>query len=435
MSGDAAPAGPAAALNRRSIFAWALYDFGSSAFTTLVVTFIFSVYFTRRIATDPQHGTVLWTRAVNISAFVVAMVTPVLGAIADFTSRKKLFLLICTLQCSICTALLFFVSTGTTTRALILFVLANIAFEASSVFYNAFLPEISTRDNIGRISGMGWALGYSGGLLCLVVALGMIRGWLPQTNDLHIRSTNLLVALWVALFSIPFFLFIKEKPAERTGSIAALTVEGFRRIAATLGHLRTYREAAKLLLARLIYNDGLVTVFAFASIFAAAVFGLETDEIIIMGIAINVVAGIGAFSLGFLNDRIGGKRTIAITLIVLIIAAAIGATAANRTIFWVAAMILGFMVGPNQSASRSLLGLFIPQDKDAEFFGFFSFSGRLASIAGPFVYGTVLSSSGSQRWAMASIIPFFIVGLIVLSFVDEKKGMELVRQVPAQLQE
>ena len=419
--------------DRRQTLSWSLYDFANSSFTTLVVTFIFSVYFTRKIALDPEHGTILWSRAVNISAFIAALITPLLGAIADHSGRKKLFMAAMTIQCVVFTTLLFFVAEGETTRALIFFVLANIGFEAGNVFYNAFLPEISTPSTIGRVSGMGQALGYGGGLICLFLALGMVRGWVPSEGDLHIRATNLLVAVWFLLFSIPAFLFLKEPPRNRGLGVGAAAGEGFRRLAMTFRRLRSYREVVKLLVARLIYNDGLVTVFSFASIFAAATFGMDTNQLIILGIGLNVAAGIGSYTFGFVNDRIGGKKTITITLVALIIATAGGAFASSISMFWAAALLLGLMVGPNQSASRSLLGLLVPENKHGEFFGFFAFSGKLASMLGPFLYGTILQQTGSQRWAMGSIIIFFFVGLILLQFVREREGIELAQRESAEM--
>ena len=179
-------------VHRREIASWCLYDFANSAFTTLIVTFIFSECFTRVIAADNVSGTVIWSRAVNISAIVVALSTPVLGAIADFSRRKKLFLLLATAQAVIFTVFLFFMGPGMAVAAAVVFVIANIGFEGANVFYNAFLPEIATSKNIGRISGYGWALGYIGGLLALVIALKMVQGWLPDVGYLDVRSTNLL---------------------------------------------------------------------------------------------------------------------------------------------------------------------------------------------------------------------------------------------------
>ena len=420
-------------VRRREVASWCLYDFANSAFTTLIVTFIFSEFFTRVIAMDNVSGTVIWSRAVNISAIIVALTTPVLGAIADFSRRKKLFLLLATVQTVIFTALLFFMGPGMALPAAVIFIVANVGFEGANVFYNAFLPEISTPRNIGRVSGWGWALGYVGGLVALVIALGMVRSWLPQQGYLNVRATTLLVSGWFAIFAVPLFLFLHERGESKEVEPGTYVREGFRRVGETFRHLRGYGEAAKLLLARLIYNDGLVTIFSFGAIYASAVFGMRTEDVILLGIALNISAAVGAFALGYVNDWIGGKWTIAITLVVLTGAAIFGAAAPSRAAFWVAAVLIGLMVGPNQSASRSLLGVMIPAQKHGEFFGFFAFSGKLASVAGPFVYGTVVAATESHRAAMASIVGFFVVGFALLLLVDEQAGIAAAASAEARL--
>lgn len=419
MSNESAP------VTKREIGSWCFYDFANSVFTTLIVTFIFSLYFARSIHGDDVEGAVMWTRAVNISALIVALTTPVLGAIADSSGRKKLFLLLATLQAIIFTVFLFFMGPGMATVAAVLFIIANVGFEGAQVFYNAFLPEISTPKNIGRISGYGWGLGYFGGFLTLLVALAMVS-WLPEDGAFNVRSTVLLVAGWYAVFSVPIFAYLRER---RTVSEAepepdSYVKEGFQRVADTFRNLRHYREAAKMLAARLIYNDGLVTIIAMAAIYTGAVYGMDESDNIKLGIMLNVGAAIGALGFGFVNDWIGGKWTIAITLVVLTAAGILGATSESRLGFWVAAAAISLMLGPNQSASRSLLGVFVPREKQGEFFGFFAFSGKLSSVAGPFVYGTILSMTGDHRLAMGSVVGFFVIGLIVLLTVDEKAGIE-----------
>jgi UMF1 family MFS transporter len=415
-------------VRRREIFSWCMYDFANSAFTTLIVTFIFGTYFVKAIASDEVTGTVMWTRAVNVSAIIVAVTMPVLGAVADFSRRKKRFLILATLQTLVFTTLLFFMRPGMALIAAVVFVLANVAYEGGQAFYNAFLPEISTPKNMGRISGYGWSLGYLGGLLALGIALGMTQGgWLPSEGDLAVRATSLLVVAWFGIFSIPTFVFLRERGVARPVEPGTYVREGFRRVADTLRHLRRYREAAKALLARLVYNDGLVTIFALGGIYAATVFGFSFEGVILLGIVLNVAAGAGAFAFGFVNDAIGGKRTIAITLVVLAACTLIGAMAETRTGFWLAAIGIGLMVGPNQSASRSLIGVMTPAERHGEFFGFFAFSGKLASVAGPFVYGTVVASTGNPRLAMFAIVGFFLVGFLILMAVDEERGIEAAR--------
>ncbi|HUG02311.1 MAG TPA: MFS transporter [Longimicrobiales bacterium] len=408
---------------RREVTAWALYDFGNSAFTTIIVTFIFSTYYATVVVGDDIVGPILWTRAVNISAVIVALVTPVLGAVADLAGKKKLFLAIVSVQCILFTLLLFFAGPGDAVQAAIFFIVANIGFEAAQVFYNSLLMDITDRGTIGRVSGFGWGLGYIGGLLSLAIALGMIRLWLPQADAVHVRSSALLVSAWFAVFAIPLFLWVREGPAQAAGASTAEYFRlGFGRVGSTFQHLRTYREAGKLLVARLIYNDGLTTIFAMASIYAVTTVGMTLEEFLVLGIAINLAAGIGAYGFGFIDDRIGGKKTIIISLVVLTAATAAAALSRSVAMFWVAGIVLGVMVGPNQSASRTLLSRMVPEQKQGEFFGFYAFSGKLSSVLGPLTYGLVLEATRSHRAAVASVIVFFVVGLAVLLTVDETEG-------------
>ena len=433
-NGSAPPAGVRGAASRLEVASWALYDFGSSAFNTIIVTFVFGRFFADAIATDYDTGTVLWGRAINISALVVALLMPVLGAIADFGGRKKTFLVAFASLSILCTALLFAAGRpGAAALTLLVFVLANIGFEAANVFYNAFLPEVATPATIGRISGTGFFVGYIGGLLSLALALGMIRSWLPQDGFVNVRATTLLVAGWFLVFCLPLFLFVRERTPRRSASALTYVRTGFVRLGGTLRHLRDYREAARLIIARMIYNDGLVTVIAMASIYAGAVLGMELEAVLVMAIALNVAAGLGAFGFGFVDDRIGGRNTIAITLVVLIAAGLIGVLSRSVAGFWVAAMLIGLMMGPNQSASRSLLSKLVPEQKHAEFFGLFAFSGKLSSLLGPLFYTTIVQATGDHRLAMASIISFFVAGLAIVLFLRESEGIARARQMEAQL--
>lgn len=411
------------------ITAWASYDFASNAFNTLVITFIFSRYFQSVVAPDEVMGGVWWTRAVNISALMVAVCMPVMGAIADFSGRKKQFLGWTTAGAILLCGALYFIRPGMLVEAMIIFIAANILFEAAAVFYNGLLPELASPKKMGRVSGFGWGLGYAGGLLCLILALGLVRLWLPETDYVNVRATNVLAAVWFLVFALPLFVFVKERQRRRSAPFSMYVAAGFRRVRRTFRELRTYREVAKLLVARLVYNDGLVVIFSFAAIYVGSVYGLDFGEILVMGIALNVAAGVGAFGFGFVNDRIGGKRTIAFTLVVLSAATLLGAWAPTIGIFWVAAILVGLMVGPNQSASRAMLATFTPARKQGEFFGFFAFSGKLASVAGPLMYGIVLEATGSFRWAMASILFFFVAGFALLMLVNEERGIQMATKL------
>ena len=419
--------------SRTEVASWTLYDFGSSAFNTLMVTFIFNFYFVNVIADDPDRGTAIWTSAISLSALAVAVLMPVLGAAADYGGRKKHFLVGFALLSVAATAVLFFVGhPGMAMVAAAVFVIANMGFEASNVFYNAFLPEVSTPKTIGRISGTGYLVGYMGGLLSLALGLGMVRSWLPEDGNLNVRATILLVAAWYLVFCLPMFIFVKERVERRADGMAVYIREGFSRLAGTVKHLGDYREAGKLILARMVYNDGLVTIISMAAIYAGQVLGMELEEVLVMAIGLNVFAGIGAFGFGFVDDRIGGRKTIAISLVLLIIAGVIGVLAQSVTGFYIAAALIGLMMGPNQSASRSLLSKLVPEHKHAEFFGLFAFSGKLSSLLGPLAYGGIVAATGNHRLAMSSIIGFFAVGLVMLWFVREQEGIEHARQLEAE---
>jgi UMF1 family MFS transporter len=413
---------------RREIFSWASYDFANSPYTTLVVTFIYATYFTEAIASDSVTGTALWSRGVTVTALVVALLSPILGAVADRGGYRKIFLMVTTGVCIVGTMVLYTVLPGQTTRALIWFVIANIAYEMGMVFYNAFLPDIAPRELIGRVSGWGWALGYAGGLLALVVALvAFVRPEVPwfgfsTENGENVRATNLLVAVWFAVFSLPTFLWVKEDKSRITTSGSILDAS-FKQFATTFKEIREYKQIFRFLIARLVYNDGLVTIFAFGGIYAAGTFGFTLQEIMIFGIVLNVAAGLGAFGLGFLDDRLGGKRTIQISLWGLSIASLIAVLAPYKWMFWLAGIMVGIFAGPTQSASRSLMGRFVPPDKENEFFGFFAFSGKATAFMGPLMLGLLTELFDTQRAGVSIVLVLFVLGFLLLQTVDEEEGI------------
>jgi UMF1 family MFS transporter len=411
----------------RAMWSWALFDFANSPFTTLVVTFVYATYFTQAIATDPISGTALWSRAVSITALIVAIGSPVLGAIADRGGFRKLFFVITVVVCIVATAVLYRALPGQVMFALVVFVVANVAFEACEVFYNAFLPDLAPRERIGFVSGLGWGLGYIGGLLallfCLVTLVQPEQPWFGFTKELgeNIRATNLVVAVWFAVFTVPMLLWVHEDKSRitRGGGVVAAS---FAQLLRTFRELRKHRHTVRFLLARLLFNDGLVTVFAFGGLYAAETFGFTLQQVIVFGIVINLTAGIGAFAMGYLDDMIGGKRTIIVSLIGLIGATLLATLATSQAAFWVAGVLIGIFAGPNQSASRSLMARFIPHDMENEFFGFFAFSGKLTAFIGPFLLGVLTVWSGSQRVGVSVVIVLFIAGMAVLFTVDESEG-------------
>ncbi|MBN2329948.1 MAG: MFS transporter [Candidatus Omnitrophica bacterium] len=431
--------------NRLAVASWCMYDFANSPFTTLVVTFIFSPFFLTAIVGDDVRGTELWSRAITITAISVAFLSPILGAIADRGGCRKLFLLFWTGLAIFGTAKLFWVlpgdfddsgamiRSGQIGMAIFWVVVANIAYEMGCVFYNAFLPDIASSDRIGRISGYGWAAGYLGGLLALTVALfGFVfpeRPWFGVSKEAyeHIRATNLLVAVWFAVFSIPIFLWVQENRMNCVQGRGNVLRSSFRQLAGTFHEIKRYRQIIKLLLARLFYNDGLITIFTFSGIYATGTFKFTTTEILVLAIALNIAAGLGAFAMGFLDDVIGGKRTIQISVVGLAVAAALAMIAPGKSWIWIAGILAGIFSGPNQSASRSLMARFVPPQKENEFFGFFAFSGKATAFFGPFLFGVLTAWFQTQRAGIFIVVVFFVIGGVILHFVDEEDGFRLAK--------
>ena len=423
---------------RPAIAAWCMYDWANSAFTTLVVTFVYATYFTKAFAPDQNAGTELWSRGIVISSVIITLLSPILGTMADRGGRRRRSLIISTAVSVAATTALAFVApggSGAVIAALTFFIIANVAFEIGMVFYNAFLPALVPPERIGRVSGYGWGLGYVGGLAALVVALlgfvglGGMKPWLAldTTAGFNIRATNLLVAAWFLVFSIPAFLTLREAPAtEGGGGGGGGVAQAFIELGRTFRQIRRYREIVKFLVARLIYNDGLVTVFAFGAVYASGTFGMGFSEVMIFGIVLNVAAGAGALLFGFIDDRVGGRITVLASLVALSCATVITVLAPDRTWFWVGGVLIGLFVGPNQSASRSLMGRFVPERHQAEFFGFFAFSGKATSFMGPLLLGLLTGSFG-QRAGVASVILFFVIGGAILLTVDEGRGIAAAR--------
>ena len=433
--------------SKRTIFSWSLYDFANQPFTTLVVTFIYGTFFTQVIVENEIVGTLLWSRGVTITGLAVAFLSPIMGALADRGGYRKTYLIFWTIICILGSFLLYYPQPGQVVFALTVFIISNIGFEMGGVFCNAFLPDIAPKEKIGRVSGYGWSFGYVGGLIALILALVLfINPEVPLFNldkdsFEHIRATNILVAIWFTLFCIPTFVFVKQGRS-KISEKGSVIKDSFIHLANTFKNVRQYKEMARFLIARLIYNDGLITVFAFGGIYAAGTFDFTFEQIMIFGIVLNVTAGIGAFLLGFLDDIIGGKKTIQLSNIGLIIACLIAVSAPNRdlfnftllpyfgsimitgkTLFWLAGILIGIFSGPNQSASRSLMARFVPKEKENEFFGFFAFSGKATAFAGPFLLGYLTQAFGSQRFGVAVVIIFLIIGSLLLRKVDEEAGI------------
>lgn len=413
-------------VKRREIFGWCMYDFADSAFTTVIVTTLYALYYKKIVVADDQRGDLLWGLAASVSEIAVALLAPILGAIADFSGTRKRFLGACALVVILFTGSLYFVGPGMAVLGFVLYVIANIGFTGGGIFIDSFLPGISNERNAGRISGTKWGVGYLGGLLALVTCGGLaahiVRDPTPD-QVAQARLIPLIIAVWYGLAIIPTFLFLKDRsvPRELPAGQGYVRV-GFRRLWQTLRQVRRYRELFKLLVAFVVYNDGIVTVITFAALYAEQTIGFTPAEIVTMFILMNVVALAGAGSFGWLADRIGQKRTILISLALWIVAVVAAYFAQTKSTFYAVAVLAGIGMGSCQSVTRSLVAVFTPKSNAAEFAGFLGFAGKAVAFVGPLLFGIISHQTGSQRMAILSVGLFFVVGMVLLARVDEAKG-------------
>ena len=397
---------------KKQIISWSLYDFANQPYTTLIITFIYSAFFVNYIAGDEQQGTFLWANAISITAITVAFISPILGAIADNTGYRKSFLVFFTLICCLFTSLLYFPDKGDVFLALTFVVVSNISFEMGTVFCNSYLNDLSSKKNIGKISGNAWGLGFVGGLLALLVSFLLF----DVNNSSEVKQVNLFVAAWFLIFSLPTFFFLKDSKRQKINKKNISS--SFSSILQTFKEISKYKIIVRFLIARLFYNDGLITIFALGGIYAIGTLSFSMQEVLVLGIVLNVFAALGSFVFGLIEDRIGVRKVINLSLVILVISTFLAFispwTIYPKLFFWISGVLLGTMVGPNQSCSRSYMAQIIPEDKKNEFFGFYAFTGKATSFLGPLIFG-FLTKIYSQQIGLLSVLVFFIIGLIIFN--------------------
>ena len=399
-------------IKKNKVISWSLYDFASQPFSTIVVTFIFSSFFTKHIAYDEKIGTQMWSNAIAVSAIIVSIISPFIGAIADNTGRKKLFLFLFTFISSLFTAMLYIPAKGEIYLALVFFVVANVSFEICTIFYNSYLPEISNSQNRGTISGFAWGLGFLGG----IVSLFIFQFFLDLENIQHIKITNIYVGIWYIIFSIPIFLIFKDKVKKQIQS--DLIKNAYLSIKNTVKTISNYKIVLRFLIARLFYNDALITIFGLGGIYAVTTLDFDFNEVLNLAIVLNIAAGLGSFIFGIFENTVGPKKIIIISLWVLIIATLIAFIAPEtnypKKLFWLSGILIGLMAGPNQSSSRSLMSILVPEDKKSQFFGFYSLTGKITSFIGPFLFG-LITFYFNQQIALWIVIVLFSIGLYLIN--------------------
>lgn len=404
------------------IFSWCLFDWAHSAFATVIVTFIFATYFLRSVADSTIMGTAYWGWMMGVSGVVVAIFSPILGSIADHTGRRKPWVGLFTLINALCTALLFFTMPDRSFIwwALVFMFLANISYEFIQVFYNAMMVSIAPPEKLGRISGWGWGLGYFGGLVCLAIALyALIRPcWIPDTNQLNVRLTTLLVAVWFVVFALPLFLYTPDVEKTDISAFEAMK-KGLSELWHTLKEMKHYKAIFIFIIAHLFYIDGLSTLFIFAGIFAAGTFDMSYTEILYYAMLLNITAGIGAGIFAWVDDAVGSKMTVGLSLVMMMITGVIILILKSKMWFWILSAVLGIFVGPTQAASRTYMARLTPPHLTNQMFGIYQLSGRITTFIGPILVGTLTEAFGSQRIGLSVVFLMMFIGFVILMAVPK----------------
>lgn len=396
---------------KKKIFIWTLFDFANTSFSIVVVTFLYAVYFKKVVAQGQPIGDLYWSLGTSIAMIITAIISPILGAIADYSAGKKRFLLFFTLLCIVATSSLFFVGSGDVFWGVAIFILANVGFEAGLVFYDSFLPEITEPKNYGRVSGYGFAMGYLGSLATLAIIYPFIQAEM-------IKESFPVAALFFLIFSLPLFIYLKDNRKKIVAHEPYFKI-GVTRVWNTLSHLKNYKNLATFLLAYFFYIEGVNTIIFFSGNYASTTLGFSETELLIFFLTVQTTAIAGSVILGIVADSIGQKKTIMITLIMWLITVLIAFLVQDKSGFYVVGLIAGAAMGSSQSTSRSLMSKLTPPEKKTEFFGFYSLFGKSSAVIGPLVFGLVSFISGDQRLAIISIGFFFVVGLLILTQVKD----------------
>jgi UMF1 family MFS transporter len=410
----------APAVKVREVWAWSMYDFANSGYTTVVITAVYNAFFVAAIAGRAPWATFAWTAALSVSYLAVLLSAPLVGAWADAHAAKKRLLLFATVGCVLFTAALVFTGPGTVALAVVFIVLSNFFFATGENLIAAFLPELADAKALGRVSGWGWAFGYLGGLVSLGISLVYIT-WAQgagQTGAQFVPVVMVITAAVFALCATPTFLFLKERAVPQTRDGKA-----WARVLHTLRHARQYRDLRRFLVCILFYQAGIMAVIALAAIYAQEAMKFTQQQTIVLVLVVNVTAAIGAFGFGYLQDAIGHMRAMALILAGWIVMIALAYFADDAATFWVAANLAGLCMGSSQAAGRAIIGYLSPRTREAEFFGLWGLAVKAASIFGPLTYGVVTwIFAGDHRLGILAVGVYFVIGLLLLTGIDVERG-------------
>ncbi|MBI2564891.1 MFS transporter [Candidatus Woesearchaeota archaeon] len=404
----------------KETISWALYDFANSSYSLLIFTMVFPVYFKEVIA-GAEMGDFYWGLAVSISILAAGLFSPVVGAIADYDKRRKQKFVWFTLIAVLGTASLFFTSKSNLFFASVLFILTNFCFDVAIVLYDSFLTHIARKETAGRISGLGWGLGYLGGLVALFAFYPLFKNGYFGEFEFWYKLTFPATAAFYLLFSLPAFFYIKEKVKNHSKNFFELATLGFKNVLNTIKNIKKYKQLFWFFLAFYFVNDSLVTLFSFISIYATNTLQLAMSDISLIYIIIQVIGFPATIIFGVLSDKKGSKKILLTSIVLWIIIVALLSATTNKTMFYIIAVMTGLVIGSSQAIARSWLSRLVPQKKRCEFFGFNGFASKISATTGPIIFGSISVLTGSQRIAMLFLIPFFVLSFIIFSFIKEPK--------------
>lgn len=427
-------------IKKRAMVGWSLYDWANSAYWTIIGTFIFSVYFANGIYGDADEGAKIWAYSMSVSGLIVALASPVLGAVADYAGGLKRWLAVLTGITAIGACLLWFAEPDPAFAvfALVVVVIASSSLDLGQVFYNALLTPNAPPHMLGRVSGWGWGVGYVGGLCALALTLFAFVGLgdavepliaLDRESAQHVRIVGPMTGLWLVVFSLPMLFFAYDRPPTGVTLFAAVP-KGLKILAGTLREIRHEGQVVRFLIASAIYRDGLSTLFAVGGLYAAGVHEMDTAEILIFAIGLNVTAGLGAAGFAWMDDGMGSRLTVLVSLVGLILFGIPVILADSFPFFIAMALGLGIFIGPAQAASRSLMARLAPDDKETEYFGLYSLTGKAAAVFGPALYGIFTEVFDSQRAGLSVVLIMFVIGGAVLFTVKEVPTVTTDRDAP-----
>ena len=426
MSLKASPSYLEDGVHRKEVWAWAMFDFANSGFTTVVITAIFNAYFVSVVAANQEWATLAWTSALAVSYFLIILTAPLLGAYADVHSAKKRLLLMTTVGCVGFTALLSTVGPGDLWLAVLLIILANFFFGSGENLIAAFLPDLARGEALGRVSGWGWSLGYIGGLFslgCSLIYVNWAQGQGLQAAQ-FVPITMLITALLFAASSVPTFLYLRERP-HFSPIVYPILAQSVTRLKEVFSQSWPYVDLRRFLICLTFYQAGVQTVIILAAIYAQQVMGFGAADTILLVLIVNITAALGALIFGSVQDKIGHVATISVTLIGWILMVLLAWAAEGPVMFWISANLAGLCLGASQSSSRALVGFFSPASHRAEFFGLWGLAVKLSSILGPITYGLISwITKGDHRLAMLVTGIYFIIGLLILMGINVQRGRE-----------